>query len=139
MNFLEALLPLLPGLRATWSEGRYVLAASTDGKAVAAKEKAGFNPSILTNTLHSALFDKCASMVFRVELVAKKLGSWAEGCVCHRTLFDHAGEQLGRLAKAATFRKSCLERHFGRSVKTCPMAGLQAPELVAGRLEELFA
>ena len=135
VNFLEKLVPLLPTLRATWSEGRFTAAVDADTGVKATKEGSLFNLGTLTASLHSPLFGSYARMVLRLELITRRPGSWAESCPCHRILFEHASQELPTARRLDAFRRECLGRHFGPGTTTCQLAGFMAPELVGGGME----
>ena len=126
VSFVEALLPLLPCLRATWSEGRFSVACAKDGRVAAVKENCTFNEHTLTETLYSSFFDRFAAMIFAVESLGKKLGSWAESCPCHGTLFEHVARRLST-QNPMLLQKNLLRQHYGNGVVSCPLAGMLAP------------
>lgn len=132
VNFVLELHPLLPCLRRTWSEAKYLACASADGKDISSSK---LSLACITSSLRSPFFAKYVLLILQVEKVSKRLSQWAETCICHQKLFAHASSQFRKPHQVNAFRKQCLRRHFGQAFTVCPMAGMLGPELVCGALE----
>ena len=72
---------------------------------------------------HNCLF----CLVFSPK-VTDKLAQWCESCPCHHNLLAvlHEG-----------WKQRCIEQHYQGATSSCPMAGLRAPDLASGKLEEV--
>ena len=68
-------------------------------------------------------------MLLLLEAVPPELASWGESCPCHEPLVRSLSEYKRRLF---------MERVYGIGVRACPCAGMLAPELAAGKLDEVF-
>jgi len=67
-------------------------------------------------------------MISLIEEVPTRLARWAESCPCHVALIE-------RLPKRSTYYVSKLvQKHYGEHYKSCPLAGMLAPEIVGGKL-----
>eukprot|EP00971_Amphidinium_carterae_P092561 1833055-Amphidinium_carterae.1 len=67
--------------------------------------------------------------MFRLlDTIPLMLAKWAEGCECHeRWLCSSSPHSCALL----------LEKHYGKGVTSCPLAGMRAPELAAGQLDHV--
>eukprot|EP00972_Heterocapsa_arctica_P099203 14638292-Heterocapsa_arctica.AAC.1 len=69
-------------------------------------------------------------MALLLEEVPEQLATEAERCPCHGAL----------TRRLSLYRaKGMFGKHYGSRATTCPMAGKNMPELVAGVLDDVFA
>ncbi len=141
VSFLRRLQPLLPFLRRVWSVEKYcgnvdaprgAGAREADGDAADAAEEdeRQFEPALLTQTLHSRRFAMKVALILRLQEFAQSLADWAESCPCH-----------SKWLRSSSRRQR--ERYMTAFINlpgytTCPLAGKRAPELAAGRLQDVF-
>jgi hypothetical protein len=138
VRFVAHLNPVLSGLRAAWSAGRFADAATDETKHRSESNNVKFDQTLLTTTLHSGLFAKYLEFIISIEQLTHRLEGWADGCPCHAALFEFAANDLPTSGRFQSFRSACIRRHYGRDITVCPMNGLNAPELVAGKALELL-
>ena len=90
-----------------------------------------FSPADLTATVEDPVFHHYLHMCAKLEEVPTDMVQALELCPCHRPLFDH--ERVSQHV-----RGNILESHYGPGNRTCPMAGKNFPELIAGVLDEVL-
>ena len=141
LDFLGAVEPMLPVLAATFDAQRYRCQGDGAGVGREAQREAqerqegregliAFDPSALSATLRSGLFFHYAKMCLMLESIPPQLAAWGETCVCHEPLARCLSEHL---------RCRLMELHYGPGIHTCPCAGMRAPELSTGKLEEVVS
>ena len=140
VRFLEAASPLLPVLGATWDPSRFlknVDSGKSEGRKSQARaqedeeRKRGltqFDAHMLRADLRSGLFSHYFHMCLLLDSVPPMLSSWAESCVCHEPLVAGLSQHS---------HDALMQLHYGQGVRPCPMAGMLAPELIAGRLDDI--
>lgn len=114
---------LLPVMRLTWDEGRFIHGG--DGMRQASGEE--FSPQRLTETLKDPLFHGYFRMILRLHGIVEGLGGWCEGCPCHGDELAHDRRQRKRPRIAPSAAK-----------RACPMKGKNLVGLVTGKLVEHF-
>ena len=141
LGFLRQSKPLLPILARSWDEAKYLRGvehgeagrgaqAAAQDRADAGRGLTAFDPKVLTKALHSSLFHAYAAMALLLEEVPEQLATEAERCPCHGAL----------TRRLSLYRaKGMFGKHYGSRATTCPMAGKNMPELVAGVLDDVFA
>ena len=112
LRFVLEIRPLLSTLRLTWDSQRF------NTEAVHQEATAG----AFTDALSFGYVD----IVSMTTELPEQLAFWGEGCLCH---------DLGPHVAKPHIRARMLSTHFGQP--RCPMAGKRAPELAAGRLDEV--
>jgi hypothetical protein len=131
IGFVRALKPVFFLLRGVWSEGKYAAAVDTAGVQFKASDEGAtpnFDPRQMTETLHSAKFERYMEFILALKSIPEDLASWAEGCTCHSQYVGLEGVN----------KHSVLRCHFGSLITVCPMAGLRAPEMAHGEILQCF-
>ena len=135
-EFLKKLKKLLFALVVSWDEQGFLAGVDVSGKSretqaeVQKAKETGkgwveFSPAKLSNTLKSSKFLYYCNMTLVLEEIPSNLASGSELCPCH-------GAMLRRMTQ---YQRSKLQTlHYGCD-GTCPMAGLNLPELIGGQLE----
>jgi hypothetical protein len=82
-----------------------------------------FDPDAVTVVLKCGLFHHYLHLCLFIESLPPQLAGFAEQCPCHSALTRH----LNSYQKEQLFTA-----HYGTGVTSCPLAGMMAPELVAG-------
>ena len=123
IKFVRKLEPLLPVLRLTWDEGKYM----HGGDGITVKPSAEFQPHHFTAVLSDNLFFGYTRMVLAVETITETLASWCESCQCHseELLRERRTRKRPRVAPSSRQRP-------------CPMKGKNLPALVCGQLSVAF-
>ena len=137
INFLIALLPILPLVAACWSEDRFGPPSHNVKQPVELDEQPAasrsgprnFDRKLCTATLRSPLFHTYAWMLATLDGIPEAFVSWASGCRCHD------GWCTGRHREQRT---AIYRAHYGHGATTCPMAGRRAPELASGSVSQLL-
>ena len=134
LNFLKAIVPLLPILSRAWSEQLYAGFVDRGGTAQPRKDenqslggRTSFNPRELTRVVHDAYFIQYCTLCSVLDTVPTKFTKWIAVCPCHEPLMKHLSTHK---------RKQLLTRHYG-SPHSCPLAGAWCPQLVAGKIDEI--
>jgi hypothetical protein len=140
VTFLKKVRPLIVIMCFAFDARRYNSGVDVDGlemsdaaKTRARKERASgtseFDAARLQQVLRSGFFHLYVEVVFHVDVLPTEFAMDLELCPCHRALFDHLNSYQQQLVLTA---------HYGKGVKSCPMAGKNLPESIGGGLEIMF-
>ena len=138
LEFLKAFIVVLWVMTATWDDKKYESgldargqsqeAEAFDQKRSAPKKDLAFDPKKLTLSLRSGFFHLYTYLALKIESAPTRLAERCEAqCPCHGMLLEGLNEYR---------RQRLMEKHYGAGIMTCPMAGKNLPELIAGMLEE---
>ena len=86
-----------------------------------------FDPFKLERALKSSYFHYFMHMLLQVDCIPVQLAEKNSLCPCHMALLE--GQESYKIRKI-------LEAHYGRGQKTCPLAGMNIPELISDGVEE---
>jgi hypothetical protein len=91
-----------------------------------------FDVALLTSSLGSPFFRAYSEMLQSLQDVVVEASVWAEGCPCH--VVPH---QTGKDRRSLKHADEVRQTELGSG--PCPLAGRRAPELAAGRLQDIIA
>lgn len=143
--FCVRLVSVLPTLRSTWDERRFLSGVTgaeknggdDDGDDGRPSQQSNFDPSFLTATLRDHFFFAYFDMVLALVGMTEDIAQWSEACACHEDLLLRRSDpnrqapmkrSRNKIVKSGT-RSLC--NLYSRKTETCPMRGKRLPELVA--------
>ena len=140
VKFLKQIRTILVILCDTFDYQRYNAGVDADGAHVPEivetrnrqerlRGRVAWDPARLQEILRSGFFHLYVEVTFFVDNAPTKWAREMELCPCHRALFVHLNLYQIELVLAA---------HFGPSIRSCPMAGKNIPEMVAYGCTEFF-
>ena len=125
-SFIGGMLRLWPMLCTFWDRGAFAEHAG------ALEADSLFDAAALTSSLGDRFFRAYSEMLQSLQAVVVEASVWAEGCPCH-PVPHQAGRDRRSLKRVDDQRQAEL------ASGPCPLAGRRAPELAAGRLQEIIA
>ena len=146
VKVLERLMPLQKLLQASWDPGHYQAGVGNDvaveGEGARGHESASV-PEI-TEAVRSNVFWSFGAMILMLNSVGTRFASWAEGCPCHpfagsskQKQSEHSFEDDALVALECCRQELGMPRDGdGRSLQTCPLAGLKAGDLASGAVQQ---
>ena len=146
VKVLERLMPLQKLLQTSWDPGRYQAGMGNDvaveGEGARGHESASV-PEI-TEAVRSNVFWSFGAMILMLNSVGTRFASWAEGCPCHpfagsskQKQSEHSFEDDALVALECCRQELGMPRDGdGRSLQTCPLAGLKAGDLASGAVQQ---
>ena len=138
--FLKKLNYILKPLCLAWNEERFRRNVDQDGmtrpeqhkkelKEQAHSGMVSFNSSEITRILKSPFFHLYCHMVVGLDSIPDQLAQELELCECHKELNVFLSQHK---------RQALMSKHFGHGVITCPFSGWSMPEVVTGKVDDLF-
>ena len=123
--FLQRALPMMKVLRGAWNKDLYQAPGSGAGQDASAGIV--FDVNLFSHTLASPRFFLYSEMILQLHSLCGDLQGMLESCPCHSHLLHGKGQSQ---------RLSVLKEDYDADVGSCVLAGMRAPELAAGFLQQ---